>query len=386
MTDLWSFEKRVRVYRTVDETVEIVAHALDSLRGLGIESRWIKRVAVARIVASYGKRFLSPYKGVTTVENSTLKRMAFALYQPKQAGWNRYGSLWAWCEASASKTSASSKAEVNRNGHLSVQGGETALWSEVKQTFAATLPSALLSEAADGARVVADRPTNVRTLTSAEHTLADRIRGYVNAKVPVSMLLYGPQGSAKTTAACSIARLVCGSYFRLSASSVCDDVTQALVALRPAAVIIDDIDRVGDVALLELLDALASASTVVICTSNTDPDARHGSDADDLMDAALVRSGRMDIHHRVAGLPPEAHVQIRREQGLTHVDLGPRAGDLLASDLATLGRRHAAGDLPDPHEAVVDLLQRRTNTSKSLRSVPRLQVRSEVVETLTAKK
>ncbi len=380
MTDLLSFETRVRVYRTVDETVEKVAHALDSLRGLGIESRWIKRVAVAQIIASYGKRFLSPHKGATNVESFTLKRMAFALYQPKRSGWNRYGSLWAWCEGSTTK------AEVNRNGHLSVQGGETALWSEVKQTFAATLPSALLSEAADGARVVADRPTNVRTLTSAEHTLADRIRGYVNAKVPVSMLLYGPQGSAKTTAACSIARLVCGSYFRLSASSVCDDVTQALVALRPAAVIIDDIDRVDDVALLDLLDALASSATVVICTSNTDPDDRHGGDPDDLMDAALVRSGRMDIHHRVAGLPPEAHAQIRREQGLTHVDLGPRAGDLLASDLAALGRRHAAGDLPGPHEAVADLLQRRTNTSKSLRAVPRLQVRSEAVETLTAKK
>lgn len=379
LLDTLPFEARVRIYQAMDDSVEQIAHGLDSLRGLGIESRWIKGLAVARLIVGRAKRHVSPHEGTISVESAMLKRLAFALYQPKAAGWNRYGSLWAWCE------SGTTKAEVNPVGHLAVQGGEAALWAEVCTTFAATLPAALLSESMEGARVTPDRPTNVRTMTTAEHALAERIRGYVDNKVPVSMLLYGPQGSAKTTAACSIARLVCGSYFRLSASSVCDDVTQALVALRPAAVIIDDIDRVCDVELLDLLDALASSATVVICTSNTDPDDRHGGDPDDLMDAALVRSARMDIHHHIAGLPPEAHAQIRREQGLTDVDLGPRVGELLASDLITLGRRQRARDLHDPAGAVKDLLRRRTNTTKSLRAVPKLRL-TPAPPTATARK
>jgi hypothetical protein len=149
-------------------------------------------------------------------------------------------------------------------------------------------------------------------------------------------------------------------------------VIHALVDLRPPVVIVDDIDRVGNVSLLELLDALAGAGVIVLCTSNTSPDTRHGDDPDDLMDAALCRSGRMDIHHFVATLSTEAHEQICRAQGLTNVDLGPRRGELLASDLATLGRMRAANDLPDPIAAVDDLLQRRTNKRKVLRAVPAL--------------
>ena len=51
-------------------------------------------------------------------------------------------------------------------------------------------------------------------------------------------------------------------------------------------------------------------------------------------------------------------------------DLGPDGGDLLASDLACLGRAHRAGDLPNPHAAVADLLQRRTNNRRHLRAIP----------------
>lgn len=370
-----SFEQRIKIHQALDTTVEQLRHGLDIMRGLGIESRWVKGLALACIVAGPLKGRISPHRGTLVVSNVTLKSIAFMLYKPAQHGWNRYGSLWAWLGTDIKTITAAC--------HLAVVGGESALWAEVKQTFAERIPMAVLSESNDGTlRVAADRANNVRTLTAAEHALADRLRGYVDAKVSVSMLLYGPQGSAKTTAACSIARLVCGSYFRLSASNVGDDVTQALVALRPAAVIIDDIDRVGDVTLLELLDALASANTVVICTSNTAPDARHGDGPDDLMDAALVRSGRMDIHYHVAGLPPEAHAQICREQGLHAVDLGPRAAELLASDLVTLGRRLAARDLADPEAAVEDLLQRRTNTSKSLSASPHLRLRSIVAQAI----
>jgi hypothetical protein len=362
-----TFNARVRLYSKLDRFVEQAGYALDALRGLGVESRGVKGLAVAKIVVGLVKPHVSPHAECTVVNNTSLQRIASALFQPKSSGWNQYGSTWVWLESNAD---GSGRPTVE--GHTSVVGGESALWREVKLAFAEKFPAALLADSRQGLRVTADRPNNVRELTSTELELAERIRGYALARVPVSVLLYGPQGSAKTTAACSIANLVAGSYFRLSADHVERDVIHALVDLRPPVVIVDDIDRVGNVSLLELLDALAGAGVIVMCTSNTAPDTRHGDDPNDLMDAALCRSGRMDIHFHVTVLSSEAHAQICRAQGLASIDLGPRAGELLASDLATLGRMRLANDLPDPIAAVDDLLQRRTNKRKVLRAVPTL--------------
>jgi hypothetical protein len=362
-----TFNARVRLCRKLDVFIEHAGYTLDAVRGLGVESRAVKGLAFAKVAAGFLKDRVSPFDGCVTVNNDPLKQIANALFAPKSAGWNRYGSTWTWTRNEDDRPGAPSA-----TGHLAVVGGEPALWYEVKLAFAEKFPAALLADSRHGLRVTADRPNNVRELTSTELELAERIRGYALARVPVSILLYGPQGSAKTTAACSIANLVAGSYFRLSADHVERDVIHALVDLRPPVVIVDDIDRVGNVSLLELLDALAGAGVIVMCTSNTSPDARHGDDPNDLMDAALCRSGRMDIHFHVAALSPEAHTQICRTQGLAGVDLGPRAGELLASDLATLGRMRLANDLSDPIAAVDDLLQRRTNKRKVLRAVPTL--------------
>lgn len=117
----------------------------------------------------------------------------------------------------------------------------------------------------------------------------------------------------------------------------------------------------------------------VLALANGAKHALFGGGCSPLPDATLLRAALALDRMRTA------HAQIRREQGLTDVDLGPRAGELLASDLVTLGRRQRARDLHDPAGAVEDLLRRRTNTTKSLRAVPKLRL-TPAPQTATTRK
>ena len=356
-TDL--FAARIRLHQALDSFVERTERTLDKLRGLGIESRLVRWTAFGAVAAGLVKSVTSPHRTDRRHRLSqTTARLAFAVWSPVHCGWVRFGSLWAFVGNKTDGTGLNTESTY-------LYATEAELWAELRGAFAEMYPAAVLAESRGDIRVSADRSSNVRRLTASERELAQRVAKYVNAGVPTSVLLYGPQGSAKTTAACSIASQVCGSYFRLSADHVGSEEIQTLIDLQPRAVVIDDIDRLHDVALLELLDALKSTGVHVFGTSNTSPDGRHGDT--DLMDAALVRSGRFDIHVHVAGLDAESHAQICREHGLAGVDLGPRAGELLSSDLVTLGRMHKAGDLPAPSAAVDDLLVRRTNNTRKLK-------------------
>jgi hypothetical protein len=355
---------RIRLHRVLDKFVERTEWTLDKVRGLGIESRLVRWTAIGAVIAGLVKAVTNPHLCTTKISPTTA-RLAFAVWPPQRPGWIQLGSLWAVVHSSPE-----SAVDVDP-GTVWLAATEAELWTELRDAFAERYPAAQLAEHRDGVRVTGDRATNVRRLTPSERELATRVAKYVDARVSTSVLLYGPQGSAKTTAACSIASTVCGSYFRLSADHVGSEEIYALVDLRPRAVVIDDIDRVHDVALLEMLDTLTSAGVIVFATSNTSPDARHGDDTDDLMDAALVRSGRFDIHHPVYQLDPESHAQICRDNGLSGVELGPRSAELLASDLVALGRMHRADDLPHPIEAAEDMLLRRTNTTRRLKVQPK---------------
>jgi hypothetical protein len=362
-----SFETRVRIHKALDVFSSEADESLDLVRGLGIQNKAVTTIAGMTAVAAMASRLLmrriTPHDGVLSVGNRTLIRLAHAVFQPPRCGWNRCGDTWAWFDGRPEGDVLPST-----EGQISIFGGDATLWECVRREFTRSIPYAVMAETGnDALNVVADRAVNVRPLTSSERPIAERVHRYINTGTPLGMLLYGPQGSAKTTLACSLAAECTGSYFRLSAMFLGRDVTNALVSLRPSAVIIDDIDRVDDAMMLETLDALSAANVLVICTSNTAPDNRHGEGAEELMDAALVRSGRLDIHIHVSGLDPDSHADICRAVKLT-ADLGPRGSELLASDLVCLGRRQRAGDLPEPHAAVEDLLQRRTNTVHRLRS------------------
>lgn len=371
MTDM--FSKRVAVHRAVDRAQGYAIQTLNDLRGLGIEGASVKATAAFSVGAKFFLAWVNPYQECESVSNGTLKRALHAAFDDLRPGWNDLGETWVWLEHQPD-----GRDRPSVDGCTSARGGEEALWRAVRSRFFTRLPCASMAVTSEGRlRIVADRPTNVRHLTASERVVYARVAKYVRSGTAVSVLLYGPQGSAKTTMACLVAHACTGGYFRLSAEHVDQEVAHALAQLRPGAVVIDDIDRSGDVALLDFLDALSAAGVITICTSNTAPDARH--DDTELMDAALVRSGRMDIHMRIAGLNPESHAEICRSVGLTGVDLGPSGGDLLASDLACLGRMHRAGDLTDPSSAVADLLQRRSNTRHTLRAVP-----AQLTKALTA--
>jgi hypothetical protein len=356
------FKRRLAIHRALDWVQVESGTVLEGLRGLGIENRAVKVLAAVGVIARYAKIWTSVSDETTVIHSMEVKRLMHSVFDMKPR-WNRVGHTWVCCENSSDGTR-----QASVDGHTEIRGSEADLWEIIQQEFARRLPCAVLTETTEGyLRVEADRPTNTRALTNSERMLSDRIRKYVVANVATSVLLYGPQGSAKTTAACSIAHECTGGYFRLSAEHVSRNMTHALVRLSPGAVIVDDIDRIGDVSLLELLDALTGAGVITICTSNTAPDNRHGDGP--LMDAALVRSGRLDIHHRVDRLDSESHAEICRAVGLLGVDLGPDGGEMLASDLACLGRMHKAGDLPDPRGSIADLLQRRSNETHTLRVI-----------------
>jgi hypothetical protein len=360
------FKTKLAIHRALDWVQIESTTLLDGLRGLGIENRAVTALAAVGILVRYAKIWTSVAGETTVIHRIELKRLLHSVFD-LHPGWNRVGKTWLFCEHAVD---AWARASVD--GHAEFRGTEDELWSIVQAEFSRLLPCAAMRFTGDGyLRIEADRPNNVRALTASERLLADRVGKYVAAGVATSLLLYGPQGSAKTTAACSIASECTGGYFRLSAGHVSRDMTNALVRLAPGAVIVDDIDRVDDVSLLEMLDALTGAGVITICTSNTAPDNRHDADAD-LMDAALVRSGRLDIHHRIARLDSESFEEIRAAVGLVGVDLGPDGADMLASDLACLGRMHRAGDLADPWAAVADLMRRRTNKRFTLRTVPLL--------------
>lgn len=367
MTDL--FSKRVAIHRTVDQAQGYAIQVLNDLRGLGIEGTAVKATAAFSVGAKFFLAWVNPYQECEGISNAATKRMLHAAFDDLRPGWNDIGETWVWLEHQPDGE------RPRVDGCTSARGGEEAVWKAIRSKFFKRLPCANMATTPSGnLRVSADRPTNVRSLTASERRVSARIAGYVRTTTGVSVLLYGPQGSAKTTMACSVAYACTGGYFRLNANHVCAEMAHALAQLRPGAVIIDDIDRSDDVALLDFLDALSAADVITICTSNTSPDNRH--DDEQLMDAALVRSGRMDIHIRIAGLDPESHAEICRSVGLTGVDLGSRGGELLASDLACLGRMHRAGDLSDPSGVVADLLQRRTNKRHTLSAVPMLTAKS----------
>lgn len=354
---------RIRVYRALDTFIEQATWTLEKVRGLGIDSRLIRWAAAATIVAGVVK----PIVAVQTrcKVSPTAARLALAVWPSQRDGWIQFGSVWAIVTRSPTSSTAMNPDTVW------IAATEAELWTELRRAFAAQYPAAVLAEHRGVVHVTADRSSNIRRLTPRESALAARVAKYATAGVATGVLLYGPQGSGKTTTACSIASAAFGSYFRLSADHLGSDEIYTLHELQPRAVVIDDLDRVHDVALLELLDSLKASGVSVFATSNTSPDTRHGDDPRDLMDAALVRSGRFDIHEHVAGLDSASHAQICRDNGLADVDLGPRARELLASDLVSIGRMHAVGDLPDPAAVVEDLLVRRTNTTRTLGCAPR---------------
>lgn len=229
---------------------------------------------------------------------------------------------------------------------ITCEGGEARLVSAVRDELARATPAALLSGS-----IGADLPNLVRRLTSTEAKLEERLSKYLDAGVHRSVLFYGPPSSAKTSAACSIAMRLVGSYVRLHASRLTVETADALCMLRPMAVVVDDLDRCTNTdEILDLLQRLADTVPLVFATANVRQN----------IDAAGQAPHRLNLHIEVAGLDPEAQREVAIAAGIGGIDLGPEADALLAGELIELGKRFRAGDLAKPAAAVRELLDRRT--------------------------
>jgi SpoVK/Ycf46/Vps4 family AAA+-type ATPase len=210
-----------------------------------------------------------------------------------------------------------------------------------------------------------EAPGLVRPLVGRERALRDRLAKYAATDIHRSVLLYGPPGSAKTTAACSIAESLVGSYIRVAAPCVSAERLDLLTQLAPKCVIVDDIDRHHSPdELLGMLDDLNRTVPLVFATANERTK----------IGAAQCRTGRLDIHVEMSELDPESFVEVSRTLRLSDIDLGPRGRELLASDLAEISERLRADDVPDGVSAVVDeLLARRDIEYVARPAVPRVR-------------
>jgi hypothetical protein len=217
----------------------------------------------------------------------------------------------------------------------------------VAERVAAQMSCALMTEES----VRAEAPGLVRPLVSRERALRDRLSKYLNVGINRSVLLYGPPGSAKTTAACSIAESLVGSYIRVAAPCISSERLELLTQLAPKCVIVDDIDRHHDPdALLGALDDLNRVVPLVFATANERSN----------IGAAQSRTGRLDIHEEVASLDSETFVEIANTLDIHTYQIGPNASKLLASDLVEISERLRADDAPNGVPAIVDeLLVRR---------------------------
>ena len=170
-----TFETRIAMHRVVDTMVGESNKVLDSLRGLGIDGRFVKAIAMANVAFRYFGMWISPYDDMATVNDTVLKWLLHAAFQ-MQPGWNLVSDTWVWLAHSGD---GSGRPDID--GHTAAQGGEPSLWAAVRDTFLDSIPCAVMSEQPDGhVRVAADRPTNVRRMTTTEQRLAARVRKYVD--------------------------------------------------------------------------------------------------------------------------------------------------------------------------------------------------------------
>lgn len=219
----------------------------------------------------------------------------------------------------------------------------------IAEQMATQMPLAFMTEKS----VRSDLAGHVRPLVTRERALCDRLAKYTAAGINRSVLLYGPPGAAKTTAACSIAESLVGSYIRVAAPCVSAERLELLTQLAPKCVIVDDIDRHHSPdELLGMLDDLNRTVPLVFATANERTN----------IGAAQCRTGRLDIHVEMSVLDDETFAEIARALGLADTDLGPNASKLLASDLAEISKRLRAGEIrsaDETHETVDELLARR---------------------------
>lgn len=135
------------------------------------------------------------------------------------------------------------------------------------------------------------QPWDLGTILSSEQTrqVTERTKKLLALGGPRSLMLHGPPGTGKTCMARSIASNISGTSLSITAKYLKDvdscTLTFVLDLLSPDSLLIDDIDRVDDVAaLLPAIDRIRPKTKLIMVTVN------HL----DEVDAAVKRAGRFD--------------------------------------------------------------------------------------------
>lgn len=131
-----------------------------------------------------------------------------------------------------------------------------------------------------------------------------RTVAFLKGDEPRSMILKGPPGTGKSSIATYLAGCFVqefgGRVLRLSLKDFCGvsagEVKVVLDFLKPEVVILDDIDRFGDLdAMLDVFETYAERHCLVVATCNDF----------ESMSAAVTRPERFDDVHEIVGLAPE---------------------------------------------------------------------------------
>lgn len=155
-------------------------------------------------------------------------------------------------------------------------------------------------------------------------------------------VLWGPPRGGKSVAARQIAQAVGDGWVRVCGKAALDPhVWAAIFALKPAALILDDLDACAqdDDALLGWIEVARGFARVIVSTMNILPGAARGDGSHDLRGALLAPGRAADERPRLyAGLE-----QGIRDMIAPSVEPELRAADLLAGYLAELEKRAQVG-------------------------------------------
>lgn len=187
--------------------------------------------------------------------------------------------------------------DLHRDGRVYASDEATFIAMEV--ALDAHLPRAVRVQHAGEAWV--DAPADLHHYETAHGAEIVRLLRMHVADGPRCVLLKGKPGTGKTTMAREIAdRLAMGRIVFVDASAVsgggiyssanaCGPQLQAIAALRPAVVVVDDIDKIEAFEAFGCgtVEVLRNAAQVVLLTANN-------GDLDTVIDGAVGRPGRID--------------------------------------------------------------------------------------------